>query len=168
MLQRSSLPKSQHVSKKGTASTRAMRNASGPCLRRRRTEAADVWKKDVWDFQAFSQTFFELRFSIGNEGKDCKNSSSQTWPGTPRRPSPRHPRPPLEEAHHKLNTKSPKHTPSTRAMRTASGACLRRKKEAHTNFIKISLGRRPAVAGTPCRQTGVYWPGVPWGVENIP
>ena len=55
-------------------------------------KAADVWKKDVWDFQVFSQTFFELRFSLGNEGKDGKNLNSQTWPGTPRRPSPRHPR----------------------------------------------------------------------------
>ena len=25
-------------------------------------KAADVWKKDVWDFQAFSQTFLELDF----------------------------------------------------------------------------------------------------------
>ena len=57
-------------------------------------KAADVWKKDVWDFQAFSQTFLELRFSLGNEGKDGKNLNSQTWPGTPRRPSFRHPRPP--------------------------------------------------------------------------
>ena len=57
-------------------------------------KAADVWKKDVWDFQVFSQTFLELRFSLGNEGKDGKNLNSQTWPGTPRRPPPRHPRPP--------------------------------------------------------------------------
>ena len=56
--------------------------------------AADVWKKDVWDFQVFSQIFFELRFSLGNEGKDGKNLNSQTWPGSPRRPSPRHPQPP--------------------------------------------------------------------------
>ena len=41
----------------------------------------------------FSQTFFELQFSLGDEGKDGKNLNSQTWPGTPRRPSPRHPRP---------------------------------------------------------------------------
>ena len=33
-------------------------------------KAADVWKKDVWDFQAFSQTSLELRFLLGNEGKD--------------------------------------------------------------------------------------------------
>ena len=45
---------------------------------------------DVWDFQVFSQTFFELRFSLGNEGRDGKNLNSQTWPGTTRRPSPRH------------------------------------------------------------------------------
>ena len=57
-------------------------------------KAADVRKKDVWDFQALSQTCFELRFSLGNEGKDGKNLNSQTWPGSPRRPSPRHPRPP--------------------------------------------------------------------------
>ena len=57
-------------------------------------QTADVWKKDVWDFQAFSQTFLELRFSLGNEGKDGKNLNSQTWPGTPRRHSARHPRPP--------------------------------------------------------------------------
>ena len=52
-------------------------------------KAADVWKKDVWNFQAFSQTLLELQFSLGNEGKDGKNLNSQTWPGTPR-----HPRPP--------------------------------------------------------------------------
>ena len=57
-------------------------------------KATDVWKKGVWNFQALSQTFFELRFSLGNEGKDGKNLSSQTWPGSPRRPSPRDPRPP--------------------------------------------------------------------------
>ena len=44
--------------------------------------------------QAFSQTFLELQFSLGNEGNDGKNLNSQTWPGTPRRPSSRHPRPP--------------------------------------------------------------------------
>ena len=57
-------------------------------------KTADVWKKDVWDFQAFSQTLIELRFAMGNEGKHGKKLNSQTWPGTPRRPSPRHPRPP--------------------------------------------------------------------------
>ena len=57
-------------------------------------KAADVWKKDVWDFQWLSQTFFELRFSLGKAGKDSKNLSSQTWPGSPRRLSPRHSRPP--------------------------------------------------------------------------
>ena len=57
-------------------------------------KAADVCKKEVWDFQVFTQTFFELRLSLGNEGKDGKNLNSQTWPGSPRRPSPRHPRPP--------------------------------------------------------------------------
>ena len=57
-------------------------------------KAADVWKKDVWDFQAFSQIIFEVWFSPGNEGKDGKNLTSQTCPGSPRRPSPRHPRPP--------------------------------------------------------------------------
>ena len=57
-------------------------------------KAADVRKKDVWDFQAFSQTLLELRFSFGNEGKDGKNLNSQTWPETPKLPSPRHPRPP--------------------------------------------------------------------------
>ena len=41
-------------------------------------------RRDVWDFQAFSQTFLELRFSLGNEGEDGKNMNSQTWPGTPR------------------------------------------------------------------------------------
>ena len=56
-------------------------------------KAADVCKTDVWDFRVFSQTFLELRFSLGNKGKDSENLNSQTWPGTPRRPSPRHPRP---------------------------------------------------------------------------
>ena len=35
-----------------------------------------------------------MRFSLVNEGSNGKNVNSQTWPGTPRRPSPRHPRPP--------------------------------------------------------------------------
>ena len=38
-----------------------------------------VWKKDVWDFQVSSQTFLEVRFSLGYEGKDGKNLNSQTW-----------------------------------------------------------------------------------------
>ena len=42
----------------------------------------------------FGYNGIELRFSLGNEGKDGKNLNSQTWPGTPRRPAPRHPRPP--------------------------------------------------------------------------
>ena len=67
-------------------------NLISPCENKNQ-KAADVWKKDVWDFQAFSQTFLELRFSLENEGKDGKNLNSQTWPGTPRRPSSRHPRP---------------------------------------------------------------------------
>ena len=57
-------------------------------------KTTDVWNKDVWDFQVFSQTFLELRFSLGNEGKAGKNLNSQTWPGTPRRPSPKHLQPP--------------------------------------------------------------------------
>ena len=56
-------------------------------------KAADVWKTDVWDFQAFSLTLLELRFSLGNKGKDNLAWNSQTWPGTPRRPCPRHARP---------------------------------------------------------------------------
>ena len=51
-------------------------------------KVADVWKKDVWDFQASFQTFIELQFSLGNERKDSKNLKFQTRPGTPRRPSP--------------------------------------------------------------------------------
>ena len=50
--------------------------------------------EDVWDFQAFSQTVFELRFPLGNEGKEGKNLSSQTWPGSSRHSAPRHLRPP--------------------------------------------------------------------------
>ena len=50
-------------------------------------KAADLRKKDVWVLQAFSQTFLELRVWLGNEGKASKNLNSQTWPGTPKRPS---------------------------------------------------------------------------------
>ena len=57
-------------------------------------KAANVWKKNVWDFRAFSQTSLEQQFFLRNEGKDRKNLNSQTLLGTPRRPSPRHPRPP--------------------------------------------------------------------------
>ena len=35
-------------------------------------KAAAVWKKDVWDLQVCSQHFFELRFSLGNEGKTAR------------------------------------------------------------------------------------------------
>ena len=35
-------------------------------------KAADVWKKDVWDFQALSQTFLELRFSLGTKDKTAR------------------------------------------------------------------------------------------------
>ena len=37
---------------------------------------------------------FWIANKLGNEGKDGKNLNSQTWPGSPRRPSPRHPQPP--------------------------------------------------------------------------
>ena len=60
-------------------------------LRSHYQRADDVWKKDVWG--AFPD-IFRTAISLGNEGKDGKNLSSQTWPGSPRRPSPRHPRPP--------------------------------------------------------------------------
>ena len=69
---------------------RSLRTCLCALLRSFAEKAADVWKKDVWDFQAFSQTFLELRSCLGNEGKDGKNLNSQTWPGTPR-----HPRPPI-------------------------------------------------------------------------
>ena len=69
------------------------RDAKNP-VRDKVQKAADVWKKDVWNFQAFSQAWFEVRIFLGNEGKDGKNLSSQTWPASPRHPSPRHPRPP--------------------------------------------------------------------------
>ena len=65
-----------------------------PFLLPKNQKTANVWKKDVWDFEVFSQTFLELRFSLGNEGEDGERLNSQTWPGTPRRPSSRHPRPP--------------------------------------------------------------------------
>ena len=43
-----------------------------------------------WGFWRSSEF---MQFSLGNEGKDGRNLSSQTWLGSPRRPSPRHPRP---------------------------------------------------------------------------
>ena len=46
-------------------------------IQRNAQKAADVWKKDVWDFQVLSQTFLELQFSQGKEGKDGKNLNSQ-------------------------------------------------------------------------------------------
>ena len=58
------------------------------------SEGCGCLEEGCLDFQAFSQTFFELLFSLGNEGKDGKNLNCQTWPGSPRRPSPRHQRPP--------------------------------------------------------------------------
>ena len=46
-----------------------------------------------WDFQTFSQTICERRFSPGNKGKEGRNLSSQTWPENPNRSPPRHPQP---------------------------------------------------------------------------
>ena len=44
--------------------------------------------------QSHNSPSFVSQFSLGNEGKEGQSLSSQTWPGSPRRPSPRYPRPP--------------------------------------------------------------------------
>ena len=59
------------------------------------------------NLQAFSQTFLEVQFSLGNEGKDGRNLSSQTWPGSPRRPSSRHPRPIFHVGSHQFRGIAP-------------------------------------------------------------
>ena len=52
---------------------------------------ADVWEKDVWDFQAkelrFLPTFLQFL------GKIAVQKMSGKTPGSPRHPSSRHPRP---------------------------------------------------------------------------
>ena len=42
----------------------------------------------------FPRHLLNCVFFVGNEREDCKNLNSQTWPGTHRRPSSRHPWPP--------------------------------------------------------------------------
>ena len=56
-------------------------------------KVADVWKKDVWEFQAKSGSSGSCRLFLRFLGKIAVRKMSGRTPGTPRRPSCRHPRP---------------------------------------------------------------------------
>ena len=60
---------SSAYSLKSRETLRSLEKEENPEILTNYQKAEDVWKKDVWDFQAFSQTFFELRLSLGNEAK---------------------------------------------------------------------------------------------------
>ena len=63
---------------------------NGPSKNRK---VADVWKKDVWEFQAKSGSSGSRRLFLHFLGKIAVRKMSGRTPGTPRRPSCRHPRP---------------------------------------------------------------------------
>ena len=54
---------------------------------------ADVWEKDVWEFQADFGSSGSYRFFLHFLGKIAVQEMSGKMPGTPRHPSSRHPRP---------------------------------------------------------------------------
>ena len=54
---------------------------------------ADVWKKDVWEFQAKSGSSGSCRLFLHFLGKIAVQEMSGKTPGSPRHPSSRHPRP---------------------------------------------------------------------------
>ena len=54
---------------------------------------ADVWEKDVWEFQAKSGSSCSCRLFLHFLGKNAVREMSGKTPGSPRRPSCRHPRP---------------------------------------------------------------------------
>ena len=56
------------------------------------------------------------QFSLGNEGKDSNNLNSQTWPGSPRRPSSRHPLPPDPDLAWKSQTSFSQTSATTRVL----------------------------------------------------
>ena len=55
--------------------------------------AADVWEKDVWEFQAKSGSSGSCRLFLHFLGKIAVQELSGKTPGSPRHPSSRHPRP---------------------------------------------------------------------------
>ena len=56
-------------------------------------KVADVWKKDVWEFQAKSGSSGSCRLFLHFLGKIAVRKMSGSTPGSPRHPSCRHPRP---------------------------------------------------------------------------
>ena len=56
-------------------------------------KVADVWKKDVWEFQAKSGSSGSCHLFLHFLGKIAVRKMSGRTPGSPRHPSSRHPRP---------------------------------------------------------------------------
>ena len=54
---------------------------------------ADVWKKDVWEFQAWSGSSGPCRLFLHFLGKIAVQEMSGRTPGSPRHPSSKHPQP---------------------------------------------------------------------------
>ena len=67
----------------------ARNNPVLPFLRK----VADVWEKDVWEFQAKSGSSGSCRLFLHFLGKIAVRKMSGRTPGSPRHPSSRHPRP---------------------------------------------------------------------------
>ena len=89
---------------------------------------ADVWKKDVWEFQAKSGSSGSCRLFRHFLGKIAVQEMSGKTPGSPRHPSSRHPQP------------SDK-TPST--LRTSCMTLLIPKRKCNCNFsktVKAAIG----------------------------
>ena len=63
-------------------------------FRNRKTyrKVADVWKKDVWEFQAKSGSSGSCRLFLHFLGRIAVRKMSGRTPGSPRHPSSRHPR----------------------------------------------------------------------------
>ena len=72
---------------------------------------ADVWKKDVWEFQAKSGSSGSCCLLLHFLGKTAVQEMSGKAPGSPRHPSSRHPRP------------SDKRPPSTTTIMNSTSRC---------------------------------------------
>ena len=97
---------------------------------------ADVWEKDVWEFQAKSGSSGSCRLFLHFRGKITVQEKSGKTLGSPRRPSSRQPRP--SDSYQQYSS-------------------LVQERKRHINLRKSS-GHRPDVPGHPAGQKGVCRP----------
>ena len=71
----------------------SMKQSRNVACKRNNWVVADVWEKDVWDFQAKSGSSGSCRLFLRFLGKITVSEMSGKAPGGPRHPSSRHPRP---------------------------------------------------------------------------